>query len=110
MHTFTGGDMPTNDISPTRLYTALARLRMKGRACDAAIDVLTKVCDSYATAAQKHGVSRAAVSQAAKRIRAEVAREFVEVEVRLPKDKLLALEEWLEGQGGAMLTSSDMGQ
>ena len=102
--------MPTDDISPKQLYAALARLRMNGRACDGAVDVLTKVCNTYAAAAQKHGVTRAAVSQAAKRILAEVEREFVKVEVRIPKDKLLALEEWLVGQGGVMLTSSDMGQ
>ncbi|SFI13434.1 hypothetical protein [Modicisalibacter xianhensis] len=102
--------MPADDINPKQIYAALARLRMNGRACDGAIDVLTKVCDTYAAAAQKHGVTRAAVSQAAKRILAEVEREFVEVEVRLPKDKLLALEEWLVGQGGAMLTSSVTGR
>lgn len=68
------------------------------------------MCDTYAEAANKHGVSRAAVSQAAKRIQAEVERVFVAVEVRLPKDKLLALDEWLESQGGARLTSSDSGE
>ena len=99
--------MPTDNISNQQLYAALARLRMNGRACNAAVEVITKVCDTYAEAANKHGVSRAAVSQAAKRIQAEVERVFVAVEVRLPKDKLLALDEWLECQGGARVTSSD---
>ncbi|RBI66140.1 hypothetical protein DQ400_15485 [Vreelandella sulfidaeris] len=99
--------MSTDNISNQQLYAALARLRMKGRACDAAVDVIMKVCDTYAKAANKHGVSRAAVSQAAKRIQAEVDRVFVAVEVRLPKDKLLALDEWLASQGGVRLTSSD---
>lgn len=99
--------MSTDTICYQQLYAALARLRMKGRSCDAAIDVLTKVCKSYADAANKHGVTRAAVSQAAKRIRAEAEREFVAVEVRLPKDKLLALDKWLEDYGGARLTRSD---
>lgn len=99
--------MFTDTISYQQLYAALARLRMKGRSCDAAIDVITKVCKSYTDAANKHGVTRAAVSQAAKRIRAEVEREFVEVEVSLPKDKLLALDKWLEVHGGARLASSN---
>lgn len=99
--------MSTDTINHQQLYAALARLRMKGRSCDAAIDVLTKVCKSYTVAANKHGVTRAAVSQAAKRIRAEVEREFVEVKVNLPKDKLLELDKWLEDHGGARLASSD---
>lgn len=99
--------MSSDNISHQQLYASLARLRMKGRSCDAAIDVIAKVCKSYTDAASKHGVTRAAVSQAAKPIRAEVEREFVEVEMSLPKDKLLAMDKWLEEHGGARLTSSE---
>jgi hypothetical protein len=96
--------MGDREISSSQLYAALARLRLRGRACDAAIDVIEGVCDTYAEAAQRHGISRAAVSQAAKRIQAEVERAFVTVEVRLPKDMVVALDDWLTSRGGERLT------
>lgn len=98
-------DQPS--VTPGQLYAALARLRMKGRACDAATDVLTGVCDSLSEAGERHGISRAAVSQAVKRIQAELAREFVTVAVRLPKDKLGELEAWLDSQGGRLAPDQD---
>ena len=64
--------MEDRDISKGQLYAALARLRLRGRACDAAVEVIEGVCATYAEAAQRHGISRAAVSQAAKRIRAVI--------------------------------------
>lgn len=95
--------MEDRDISKGQLYAALARLRLRGRACDAAVEVIEGVCATYAEAAQRHGISRAAVSQAAKRIRAEVEREFVTVTVRLPKDCAGELVEWLNTKGGRLL-------
>lgn len=47
--------------------------------------------------------------QSAKRIQVEVELVFVAVNVRFPKEQPLALDEWLESQGGARLTSSDTG-
>ena len=96
--------MEDRDISKGQLYAALARVRLRGRACDAAVEVIEGVCATYAEAAQRHGISRAAVSQAAKRIRAEVDRAFVTVEVRLPKDMVVALDDWLTSRGGERLT------
>lgn len=93
-------DQPS--VSPGQLYAALARLRMKGRACDAATDVLTGVCDSLSEAAKRHGISRAAVSQAVKRIQAELEREFVTVVVRIPKDCTEELGEWVQAKGGSL--------
>lgn len=90
------------DISKGQLYAALARLRLRGRACDAAVEVIEGVCATYAEAAQRHGISRAAVSQAAKRIRAEVDRAFVTVEVRLPHDCASELEAWVNAKGGSV--------
>lgn len=98
-------DQPS--VTPGQLYAALARLRMKGRACDAATDVLTGVCNSLSEAGKRHGISRAAVSQAVKRIQAELEREFVTVAVRLPKDRLRELEAWLDSQGGRLAPAHD---
>ncbi|QGQ72611.1 hypothetical protein [Halomonas sp. PA16-9] len=53
-------------------------------------------------AGERHGISRAAVSQAVKRIQAELDREFVTVAVRLPKDRLGELEAWLDAKGGSL--------
>lgn len=95
--------MKDREINSVQLYAALARLRLRGRACDAAIDVIEGVCATYAEAAQRHGISRAAVSQAAKRIHAEIDRAFVTIEVRLPKDMVTALDDWLASRGGKRL-------
>ena len=94
--------MEDRDISKGQLYAALARLRLRGRACDAAVEVIEGVCATYAEAAQRHGISRAAVSQAAKRIRAEVDRAVVTVEVRLPQDCASELEAWVNAKGGSV--------
>ncbi len=58
-------------------------------------------------AGKRHGISRAAVSQAVKRIKAELEREFVTVKVRLPKDKLGELAAWLASQGGRLAPAQD---
>lgn len=94
--------MKDGHISKGQLYAAMARLRLQGRACNAAIEVIEGVCATYAEAAQRHGISRAAVSQAAKRIRAEVERAFVTVEVRLPQDCASELEAWVSAKGGSV--------